>query len=383
MNDDDLRARLAGLAPSPEEVNPAAVDPVAIARTGRRRRLRRGAVTGAAVAVVAAAVAVPLATTGSSTPAHVSVVASGSAGTTPATTVGDCTLSQLRIRPGHVDEGGYGHGSVTLTMVVTNVGNHPCQLTTYPQVAGVTASGNRAALGRAGLYQAPLVLRPGAAAETLVIGYELPRNDQRPCPSYSSFVVQLSVQATTVVVSKVAPFIGTGFPSSCIPVTVSPFGTRGSFGGLDGVSQPAPSTSIPYCRQSNLRLGTPPDVPVVTPNGPGRVQVNLSVTNTGPECRTIPFINLNLYGPHDVLLAGQQTEEFDGSDPGGNNFNLPHAQTANFGLVLSTSGAATTCRPLSAVELSGSAGRVALDGKTGGPQACGMIMQAPVSPPAY
>lgn len=83
MNEEDLRTRLHDMAPAPDEINPAAIDPHAIERRGRRRRRRTVAGIGVAVAVVAAAIAVPLATTDTSAPARVSVIASPSAITVP------------------------------------------------------------------------------------------------------------------------------------------------------------------------------------------------------------------------------------------------------------------------------------------------------------
>jgi len=95
MNEDALRERLHDLAPRPGEVDPTAIDPAAIIRSGRHRRRGRLAAVGVAAAVVASGIAVPLYVTGTSSTTTYLSVAGGLPGIP---TAGELTVDGMLAR---------------------------------------------------------------------------------------------------------------------------------------------------------------------------------------------------------------------------------------------------------------------------------------------
>lgn len=392
MNVDELATRLDTLT-APLGTGPGNLGDVR--RRMRRRQRRRAALAAVSGTVVVLAVALPLTVlhpSPSASPATTGVTALPTAPspTTPTTSISlaSCSLTSLRVAPG---KSGAGASQVSFTIDFTNVGPHPCQLAGYPRVLGVTAAGTQAPVGHdgstlPGTEHGPVVVQPGATAEALLFGTDNPPNAPEPCPpSYVSFVVQLSGETSTISIPGYIPFLGTDFPS-CLPPTVSQFGAPGSFGGLDGVSPSVTSTpSFPAkCSPTRLRLGTPPGGPVVIPDGPSKVQINLSVINAGPACTAFGYPSLTLYGQDSVRLA---LPVVHGNTDTGNQpptaVVLQPSQAANFVLDFVAIGAQASCTGLFTLKLPGTSSQVTLGGKTGGAQVCGTVHESAIYPPAY
>ena len=123
-----------------------------------------------------------------------------------------CRLTELRVSAGQGDAGlGHEGGAI----VFTNVGRRVCELTGYPGVAAVDASGRQVAqarrtlrgyLGGVGGNQPPVVsLRPGQPAAAFVEGTDVPEGNATSCPKYASFLVTPPNETHSVHLPALAP----------------------------------------------------------------------------------------------------------------------------------------------------------------------------------
>jgi len=221
------------------------------------RRMKRGAVvaTGAAlVSLLAVGCSGSAGNTASSSTTSVAATATSEAtiGSTPAaagttattatpssvppgstsTTVADpnCGFGQLKVSAGP-GQGATGH--ISAVLVFTNTSAEQCQLTGYPGVAGVDASGTQQVQATRTLNgfmggipngtKPPVVtLAAGQSASATVEGTNVPTDSQPTCPTYPALLVTPPNATQSVTITAELP--------GCSPLQVHPVvaGTTGS-----------------------------------------------------------------------------------------------------------------------------------------------------------
>jgi len=158
---------------------------------------------------------------------------SSTTGSPPTTSIPICTTSHLTISSG-LSQGATGH--ISTVLLFANSGTTTCNITGYPGLAGLNASGTQVVQAQrtlrgftGGLAQGatapPVVdLTPNQTASALVEGTDVPTGNATSCPSYPAFLVTPPNETHSVQLSLASAFPG------CSQIQIHPVvpGTSGS-----------------------------------------------------------------------------------------------------------------------------------------------------------